>query len=304
MSSRKKSKRSPPPFPWRNHSSNELRHDFLSLRERLENDKPSRTIQKPLVGYKSSNSFFQKERLRIRSQNKPSAIDYWRENHKYVKAYQSNNDLFGKLTFLSFAPAQFSPYVAGMVYKYFMKRVGKSAEEFNVIDAYSGFGDRLVGAMALGVSYRGCDANLRLKEPYEKMMKFFKKEKAEGEGFYEMSFQKSETLPNFPPKNADLFFSSPPFFTDKKSNELVEEYPGTESDYETFMRTSLLPIMHRCLQAGIWVALYIPENMYKDLKDVFGKATTILTFRAKMNNLNGVYSNSNTIYCWKLKSIL
>lgn len=298
------SKRSPPAFPWRKHTSDELRSDFSSLRERLENDKPSRVIQKPLVGYKSSNYFFQKERLRIRSQNKPSAIDYWRENHKYVKAYQSNNDLFGKITFLSFAPAQFSPYVAGMVYKYFMKRVGKSADEFKVIDAYSGFGDRLIAAMALGVSYRGCDANLRLREPYEKMMKFFKKEGKgiyEGvyEGIYEMSFQKSETLPNFPPKNADLFFSSPPFFTDKKSNELVEEYPGTESDYETFMRTSLIPIMNRCLQAGIWVALYIPENMYENLKGVFGKATTKLTFRAKMNNLNGVYSNSNTIYCWK-----
>ena len=299
MSSRKKSKskRSPPPFPWRKHSSNELRQDFLSLRERLENDKPSRVIQKPLVGYKSSNSFFQKERLRIRSQNKPSAVDYWRENHKYVKAYQSNNDLFGKLTFLSFAPAQFSPYVAGMVYKYFMKRVGKSADEFKVIDAYSGFGDRLVGAMALGVSYTGCDANLCLKGPYEKMIKFFKKEGVY-EGVYEMAFQKSETLANFPPKDADLFFSSPPFFTDKKSNELVEEYPGTESDYDTFMRTSLIPIMKRCLQMKIWVALYIPENMYKYLKEIFGKATTILTFRAKMNNLNATYSNSNTIYCW------
>ena len=178
-----------------------------------------------------------------------------------------------------------------------MKRVGKSADEFKVIDAYSGFGDRLVGAMALGVSYTGCDANLCLKGPYEKMIKFFKKEGVY-EGVYEMAFQKSETLANFPPKDADLFFSSPPFFTDKKSNELVEEYPGTEIDYDTFMRTSLIPIMKRCLQMKIWVALYIPENMYKYLKEIFGKATTILTFRAKMNNLNATYSNSNTIYCW------
>lgn len=287
-----------PPFPWRKHTSKELYSDFLTLRERLENDKPSRTIQKPLVGYKSSNAFFQKERLCIRSQNKPSAIDYWKKNYKYVNAYQSNNDLFGKLTFLSFAPSQFSPYVAGMIYKYFIKKMRKSIDKFKVIDAYSGFGDRLLGAMALGVSYTGCDANIRLQIPYERMVVFF--DKYNKNASYEMSFQKSETLSNFPPKDADLFFSSPPFFKDK-NNELVEEYPGTESDYHKFMITSLIPIMIKCLQAGIWVALYIPENMYDDLKKIFGKAST-LTFRSKINNLNGVYSNSNTIYYWKSKS--
>jgi hypothetical protein len=79
----------------------------------------------------------------------------------------------------------------------------------------------------------------------------------------------------------------------------VEEYPGTESDYEMFMRTSLVPIMRRCLAAKIWVCLYIPTNMYNDLKKVFGSAKKKFKFVAKMNNLNGAYSNSNIIYCWK-----
>ena len=78
----------------------------------------------------------------------------------------------------------------------------------------------------------------------------------------------------------------------------MEEYPGTESDYEMFMRTSLVPIMKRCLAAKIWVCLYIPTNMYNDLKKEFGSAKKKFKFVAKMNNLNGAYSNSNIIYCW------
>jgi hypothetical protein len=310
------SSKSPPPFPWRTYTKKELDDDFQKLRERILEDPitPSTPIKRPLVGYKCTNAFFQKERLRVRSQNKPSAIDYWKKNHKYVTRYNSNNDMFGRVVFLSFAPSEFSAYAAGAVYAYFMRLLGKTPETFTVQDFYSGWGNRMLGAMALGVRYIGCDANTRLEKAYGKLAAFGKGQtqnqpfepqtvlpknkltpsRAGGTALY---FQRSETLPKslIPAKGVDIVFSSPPFF----DGNLVEEYPGTESDYEMFMRTSLVPIMKRCLAAKIWVCLYIPTNMYNDLKKEFGSAKKKFKFVAKMNNLNGAYSNSNIIYCWK-----
>jgi hypothetical protein len=313
------SSKSPPPFPWRTYTKKELDDDFQKLRDRILDDPitPSTPIKRPLVGYKCTNAFFQKERLRIRSQNKPSAIDYWKKNHKYVTRYNSNNDMFGRVVFLSFAPSEFSAYAAGAVYAYFMRLLGKTPETFTVQDFYSGWGNRMLGAMALGVRYIGCDANTRLEKAYGKLAAFGKgrtpnqpfepqtvlpknkltPSRAGGTALY---FQRSETLPKslIPAKGVDIVFSSPPFF----DGNLVEEYPGTESDYEMFMRTSLVPIMKRCLAAKIWVCLYIPTNMYNDLKKEFGSAKKKFKFVAKMNNLNGAYSNSNIIYCWKTNS--
>jgi hypothetical protein len=307
------SSKSPPPFPWRTYTKKELDDDFQKLRDRILDDPitPSTPIKRPLVGYKCTNAFFQKERLRVRSQNKPSAIDYWKKNHKYVTRYNSNNDMFGRVVFLSFAPSEFSAYAAGAVYAYFMRLLGKTPETFTVQDFYSGWGNRMLGAMALGVRYIGCDANTRLEKAYGKLAAFFKGrtpnqplKKAEPQivdrwraGGTALYFQRSETLPKslIPAKGVDIVFSSPPFF----DGNLVEEYPGTESDYEMFMRTSLVPIMKRCLAAKIWVCLYIPTNMYNDLKKEFGSAKKKFKFVAKMNNLNGAYSNSNIIYCWK-----
>ena len=323
--------KSPPPFPWRTYTKKELDDDFQKLRRRILDDPitPSTPIKRPLVGYKCTNAFFQKERLRVRSQNKPSAIDYWKKNYRYVTRYNSNNDMFGRVVFLSFAPSEFSAYAAGAVYAYFMRLLGKTPETFTVQDFYSGWGNRMLGAMALGVRYIGCDANTRLEKPYAKLAAFGRGqtpnqpfepqtvlpnqplEKAEPQivdhrestkprwraGGTALYFQRSETLPAslIPAKGVDIVFSSPPFF----DGNLVEEYPGTESDYEMFMRTSLVPIMRRCLAAKIWVCLYIPTNMYNDLKKEFGSAKKKFKFVAKMNNLNGAYSNSNIIYCWK-----
>jgi hypothetical protein len=311
------STKSPPPFPWRKYTTEELDDDFQRLRQRILDEPitPSTPIKRPLVGYKCTNAFFQKERLRVRSQNKPSAIDYWKKNYRYVTRYNSNNDMFGRVVFLSFAPSEFSAYAAGAMYAYFMRLLGKTPETFTVQDFYSGWGNRMLGAMALGVRYIGCDANTRLEKPYAKLAAFGRGQIAKLEltdqssanprwraGGTALYFQRSETLPAslIPAKGVDIVFSSPPFF----DGNLVEEYPGTESDYEMFMQTSLVPIMRRCLAAKIWVCLYIPTNMYNDLKKVFGSAKKKFKFVAKMNNLNGAYSNSNIIYCWKATTTL
>jgi hypothetical protein len=284
----------PPPFPWRTHTNEELYRDFSELRKRIFSKTPSLTIDKPLVGYKSSNAFFQKERLRVRSQRKPSAIEYWNKNYKYIISFDSIQDLFGRTVFLSFAASQFSPYVAGVVYRYFMETVFKtSPEDFTVFDPYAGWGDRCLASLACNVNYIGCDMNTRLVSCYKKMLRFFDKET---ESSYKLFFQPSETL-DMNTINADILFTSPPFYSKLKG--LVEEYSGTERNYKKFMEKSLIPIVKKSLDKRMWVCLYIPDNMYEDLVKIFGKSKKTFTFRSKINNMNARMSNTFSIYCWK-----
>lgn len=272
-------------FPFKKYNKNELLYDFFNLKKLLNNELITKNIKRPLTGYKSSNNFFQKERMRIKSQGKISAIEYWKKNQEYINEYKKKtlktND-FSIITFLSFAPSQFSPYVSGMIYKYFNAK--------NVYDPYAGWGDRCVGAMALGINYIGCDSNKRLKPCFDKLINFFD-EYSYSEKI-EIYFQKSETLKI--PRNTDLIFTSPPFFSEK--GILIEEYDETEIDYLTFMKESLIPLFKN---NSIWICLYIPKNMYKVLKKSVGPCKLKLTFDVRKNNMNGKISNSNIIYCWK-----
>ena len=259
--------------------------------------------------------------------------------------------MFGRVVFLSFAPSEFSAYAAGAVYAYFMRLLGKTPETFTVQDFYRRVGNRMLGAMALGVRYMDAMPIHGLKnlmpnggfgrgqtpnQPANSNPLTIEKARNPVGARAEPLLSVDETLNNKLKPSRDLLlrregtrplFGTPRFifrgprrcpprlYRSKASTlflavlrffdgNLVEEYPETESDYETFMRTSLVPIMRRCLAAKIWVCLYIPTNMYNDLKKVFGSAKKKFKFVAKMNNLNGAYSNSNIIYCWKATTTL
>ena len=53
-------------------------------------------------------------------------------------------------------PAQFPPFLAGQIYKYF--------DATNILDPYAGWGDRCIAAMALDINYIGIDSNTHLEK--------------------------------------------------------------------------------------------------------------------------------------------
>jgi hypothetical protein len=285
-------------FPWRNYSKKELLYDFEKLKEDIQEDKiTDNKIKKILTGYKSSNNFFQKERMSIRTQNKKSCKDFWKEKKDSIIAYQKKyqethykKDLFSIISYLNFCPAQFQPYAAGMIYKYFKAK--------KVFDPYAGWGDRCIAAMAMNIDYIGCDNNIKLRPCYEKMLQFYKDYT---DSHIEMFFDKTEKLFKTIPKGSDLLFSSPPFF-DEKTN-IVEEYNNFDDDYVSFMEKSLLPIIKMGLKAKIPVCLYIPENMYKYIINIIGKAHKKFflpgrpAHKDKKSGKNKM-AKSNIIYCW------
>jgi hypothetical protein len=279
-------------FPWRKYNNKDLIEDFKKLGEKIQNNKiKNNKIKKILFGYKSSNAFFQKERLKTRSQNKQDCVNFWDKNKNKIINYQKKykekyyeRDLFGIISYFNFCPAQFQPFAAGMIYKYFNCK--------KVFDPYAGWGDRCVAAMAMNIDYIGCDSNIKLENCYEKMINFFDKYSNSN---IEMFFDKTEKIFKAIPKDVDLLFSSPPFFNDKE--KLIEEYYNSNDDYSYFMNKSLIPIVRAAFKEKIPVCLYIPENMYKVLSKIFGKATNKFYLPNRPAHDNKM-TKSNIIYCW------
>ena len=84
----------------------------------------------------------------------------------------------------------------------------------SVLDFSSGWGDRLLGALALGIEYVGVDPNPKLHPRYQKMIQQFAVDPSK----YITLVGTAQTAV-FPTRNYDLVFTSPPYFD-------LEEYSG------------------------------------------------------------------------------
>lgn len=73
---------------------------------------------------------------------------------------------------------------------------------------------------------------------------------------------------------------------------MIERYNDIELDREEFINKSLIFIINKCMLKAKWLCLYIPEDMYNDMKKYFNECDKILKF--KVNN-----TKIHNIYCWK-----
>jgi DNA modification methylase len=178
------------------------------------------------------------------------------------------------------APAHFSPYIAGMIYKYF------SAS--SVLDPYAGWGDRCLAAMALDIEYIGIDSNKNLSNcfaglintfPHTSLVKF-------------ISGKCEDHINTIDTNQIDLIFSSPPFW----DNRMVEMYPDCETDFEVFLNNSLFKLFDRFIHT-ITIALYINEYMYNVLALKYGSASEILQFGGSNYRKKTDFAR-HSIYCW------
>ena len=60
---------------------------------------------------------------------------------------------------------------------------------------------------------------------------------------------------------------------------MLERYNDIEIEYEKFLNESLISVFSKCFNKKVWVCLYIPEDMYKDLSKVFGVCQKQLFFK-------------------------
>ena len=265
-------------FPWREHSSEELHHEFCRL-TRIIKKITAQPYPFSVVGYKCSNYFFQHERMMTQGRGtRQSTTKFWEANRQRIIEYgtRTKRDFFSCLNFINHAPAQFPPVTAGRIYELF--------KATQIFDPYAGWGDRCIAALALGLEYTGVDSNENLKPLFEKMIDFYGRpatllsDRCENIDLSKISF--------------DLVLSSPPFWNNSK---LLEKYQGTEPDYHVFLSQSLVPIINKCRKRAP-VCMYVSRAMYDDIKDRVGECDEEVVFHTSHCRTGRTH---NIVYCWK-----
>lgn len=290
-------------FPWRTYSRNSLLISFEKLRKKLNSDELSflkidsnliPLIKISRVAYDCTDCFFQYERLSTSSVTNMSCVEYWNKRKEKILDYYNKQsqkkDLFGTIVFMKRAPSHFSPYVAGMVYKYF--------NASTVLDPFAGWGNRCLAAMALDINYIGVDSNPKIKGCYDQIIKTFQHSKKIKfiSGKYEdteisrkgfLKYGNTKLVP-------DLIFTSPPFWNTK--GRIVEKYTGTDPEWSDFWKNSLSVLFDKYLDK-VPIVLYVDSHMYSLISEKVGESKQQLLFGSSTNKKTKNYTH-HTLYCW------
>jgi hypothetical protein len=248
-------------------SLEDAKKSYEELKEFVPGSQPSLTRE----GTKALDYFFFRHRLAAKTKRHVSFLNILKNSAKY-KELKAKTRKIKKYNALSKPkPAdiqfrnqydvfqlyygtinQFRPTVAKWLYS-------KLQPRFGILDFSSGWGGRALAAMSMGIPYYGFDANKKLESSYKAMIKTM-----EPAADIQMRFQPSETA-DFSQLKYDLVFTSPPYF-------MLEEYEGMPA-YEQeqgFLDLFFVPVVAAAwqhLQPGGFLALNMPESMYKPIKN-------------------------------------
>ena len=128
------------------------------------------------------------------------------------------------------------------------------------LDISSGWGDRLIGALAAGVKkYVGYDPNISLRDGHQQIQKMFDKKKVSN--IYYEPFQTADIQAN----SFDLVFSSPPYFDFETYTSLQTQSENTFRTLELWLHGFLFVSLQKA-----WGGLKKGGNMIIHIGDVKG----------------------------------
>ncbi len=209
-------------------------------------------------GTSACASFFPNRYEARHLQSKVSVREAWDDDDLLLKAIRLQLDSGHPTTpertrkaliFYCRCPSVFRPAVAKYVYETYCPKGGV------VWDPCAGYGGRLMGAMAAGVSYIGCDIEPRTVDG--------NRELAEALGLAPRCQITRARAELFDPGEVDLVFTSPPYFNlegyGPASIEASREYGTSEGWVGKF----LMPVMKRAwdrLRPGGYLILNLPSK--------------------------------------------
>lgn len=146
---------------------------------------------------------------------------------------------------------QFKPSVAKYIYDRYSPK--------SVIDFSAGWGGRCLGAIHKKIPYVGIDTNTDLKVCYEEL------KENNPDADFKIHYQPAETF-DFSTVNYDMIFTSPPYFTLEKYQNMPE-YASKSDFLERFFYPVIRSSWESLMQGGHLV-LNMPEEMYLSVKDL------------------------------------
>jgi len=177
----------------------------------------------------------------------PEEYFYQHEN----KIYQKAKNKYGKTTTYSLRETLYESHKQCTSFRpNIIKSIIDLFQCQSVLDFSSGWGDRLIGAIASNVDYVGIDPNKCLIKGYKEIIKTlgnsnFKK--------YQMINGKAENV-KIPNRKYDLVFTSPPYFdieTYTKNNTQSLSYGGEKEWYHKFLLPVLKKVWDVLIPSGI-----------------------------------------------------
>jgi len=140
----------------------------------------------------------------------------------------------------------------------------------SVLDPCSGWGDRLIGALAKGADYVGVDPNTQLAPKYKEIIEAFP-----GQSKAHMVCAPFETA-ELPDRPYDLVCTSPPYFNleiySDEDNQSISKYGDFEKWYVGFLITSIKKAWNVLQEGGVMVMIINefqgPKYIRRMLNDV------------------------------------
>ena len=213
-----------------------------------------------------SDYFNEEERLKAKRYDKPcSPIEYWNRHIPELYAYAwshyksySKKSLRDALFYKFYGEVtQFRPtLMAGAIELFGSKRV---------LDFCSGWGDRLLGALAKDVDlYVGIDPNTKLHEGYKKMIELLRRRPETEFTMIDSPFEDVD-LGTY---QFDLIMTSPPFFdlevyVDKDQDTLCKQSTTRYPTHQQWLNKFLLPCVRKAwnhLSPNGRMIIYINDN--------------------------------------------
>ena len=236
----------------------DIKDDFEELKQNKEKrvkDKNSLltfkiNYMKNLDLYKLTDFFSEDVRVKCNFKDKISPYQFY-QNSKYFKKdidiqYEKIDDFIYKNSKIC---SNFPITIALEVYRCFGAK--------KVLDFSSGWGDRLIAAMAYGCEYTGVDPNEDMKDKYIDMIDFFNRSHNKYK-VYTQGFETFKIKKNY----YDLVFTSPPFFDlevySQDDTQSIQKFHSLEEWKRGFMFMSIKKSKESLVEGG-YLALYISD---------------------------------------------
>jgi len=316
----KKRKFSTKEYPYKNHSKEKAKNDFLKFKKKRQISSNS------LLGIPTVDYGTERARVKTKYRNK-SLYERWNDTTsrkkmiKFAKRLKKQDfarlgressvaNVISRAISLSWGTINtMRPAAALNIYKKY--------KATSVLDFTAGWGSRMVAAAALDIDYIGIDANKNLSEGYNKIQKIIK---PHTKSKIHMTFDKAENVDFSKLPKYDFVFTSPPYeylevYENMKNYENTDKIKQPYSskliksqDAGGFYDDFIIPAIknaYKYLPKGKYMCLNVPDLMYKKIKKKWKacdkREKYFITVRIGSNVSKSSRNDSEYIYCWKKK---